>query len=381
MKSILLISFILVINACFAQESRYARKIVDTLTSSYFWGRGYTNDGVLKTAKFLDKEFQLYGLKPIEGESFLQQFSFPVNTFPGKMELNINGVQLSPGIDFIISPESKGIKAKGKLVPKDSIHFVGAENQILVTLENKLTWSVSQQVADYTSVIINKKALKNLPEAVEINIENELIRNFQSSNICGMVRGTLNPDSLIVITAHYDHLGGMGSEIYFPGANDNASGVALLLNLAKYYAANPAKYSMVFLCFSGEEAGLLGSKYFSENPLIDLKKIRFLINTDLAGTGEDGITVVNATEFKKEFELLNKVNDKGRYLVKIYSRGKAANSDHYWFTEKGVPSFFIYTMGGIKAYHDIYDKSETLPLNEQEDLFRLIIGFNDELMN
>jgi Zn-dependent M28 family amino/carboxypeptidase len=198
--------------------------------------------------------------------------------------------------------------------------------------------------------------------------------------VCGVVKGTVKPDSIIFITAHYDHLGGMGKDTYFPGANDNASGVSLLLNLAHYYAIHPQKYTIGFICFAGEEAGLRGSKYFTENPLVPLKNIRFLLNTDLAGTGEEGITVVNATEFPKEFGYMNAVNDEGKFLVKIYPRGKAAISDHYFFTEKGVPAFFFYTMGGIKAYHDVFDKAQTLPLNEQEDLFKLIVKFNEKLM-
>ena len=111
-----------------------------------------------------------------------------------------------------------------------------------------------------------------------------------------------------------------------------------------------------------------------------LKNIRFLINTDLAGTGEEGITVVNATEFPKEFAMMNAVNDDQKLLAKINARGKAANSDHYFFTEKGVPSFFFYTLGGIKAYHDVFDKAATLPLNEHADLFKLVVGFNEKLM-
>jgi Zn-dependent M28 family amino/carboxypeptidase len=173
----------------------------------------------------------------------------------------------------------------------------------------------------------------------------------------------------------------MGAKIYFPGANDNASGISQLLSLARYYAKNPQPYSMVFICFSGEEAGLLGSKYFSENPLIPLSNIRFLLNMDMLGTGEEGITAVNATIYPREFAMLRQANDDGHYLVKVASRGKAANSDHYWFSEKGVPAFFIYTMGGIKAYHDVYDISKTLPLNEYNHLFRLIIDFNASLMN
>jgi aminopeptidase YwaD len=90
--------------------------------------------------------------------------------------------------------------------------------------------------------------------------------------------------------------------------------------------------------------------------------------------------VVNASVFPNEFALLKQVNEKGNYLIKVNSRGKAANSDHYFFSEKGVPAFFMYTLGGIKAYHDIYDISATLPLNEYEDLFNLLLKFNDGLM-
>ena len=74
-------------------------------------------------------------------------------------------------------------------------------------------------------------------------------------------------------------------------------------------------------------------------------------------------------------------NDKGKFLVKINPRGKAANSDHYFFTEKGVPAFFMYTQGGISAYHDVFDQPETLPFTVYENLFKLFVGFNQSLMN
>ena len=100
----------------------------------------------------------------------------------------------------------------------------------------------------------------------------------------------------------------------------------------------------------------------------------------MVGTGESGITVVNATQHPKEFAALQKINDAQKYLIKINSRGKAANSDHHFFSEKGVPAFFIYTQGGISAYHDILDKSNTLPLTEFSDLFKLFVAFNKSLM-
>jgi aminopeptidase YwaD len=294
--------------------------------------------------------------------------------------VNINGTNLVPGKDFVISPESRSARGRGTLEQIDSVQFMNPKSRLIVKLEDKLTWSVAPKEEDYTAILVDKKVLNQSPVSFRVDIESKVIAAFKASNVCAVVRGTARPDSIIMITAHYDHLGGMGKDTYFPGANDNASGVSLLLNLARYYASHPQRYSIGFILFAGEEAGLIGSKYFTENALVPLKNIRFLINTDLAGTGEEGITVVNATEFPHEFGLMNAINDKNGLLTKINARGKAANSDHYFFTEKGVPSFFFYTLGGIKAYHDVFDKAATLPLNEHEDLFRLMTLFIEKLM-
>ncbi|HOZ78500.1 MAG TPA: M28 family peptidase [Ferruginibacter sp.] len=375
-------TLLLLLNTLFssAQDLDFGRKMLDTLTSTHFWGRGYTNDGMKKAADFLAAEFKAYGLQPLEGKIFLQPFSYPVNSFPGRMYVSINGKELVPGKDYIVGAESKGAKASGELMKGDSVQFFNRKERLVVKLQDKLTWTVATEAADYTTLLINKKAINGEPRDFEVNIENKFISNFKTSNVCAVVKGTAMPDSFIFFTAHYDHLGGMGKDTYFPGANDNASGVSLLLNLAQYYARHPQKYSIAFICFAGEEAGLIGSKYFTDNPLVPLKQIRFLINTDLAGTGEDGIMVVNATEFTKEFEWMKAINTEHKLLADVKARGKAANSDHYFFTEKGVPSFFFYTMGGIQAYHDVFDKAATLPLNEHEDLFNLLIKFNEKLM-
>jgi aminopeptidase YwaD len=380
MKRIATLLFLFAGYTGFSQSADFGRKMVDTLTSPAFWGRGYTNDGMKKAADFLAAQFQSYGLQPMNGKDFFQPFSYPVNTFPGKMEVSIDGKELVPGKDFIVSAESRGVKGKGSLQRLDSIQFIDRDNMVVVKLENKLTMDVAPEVANYTLIQVDRKVISNSPSGYTVNIENKLVKNFKAANICGILKGTVKPDSVIFITAHYDHLGGLGRDTYFPGANDNASGVSLLLNLAHYYAANPQPYTIGFILFGGEEAGLIGSKYFTEHPLVPLKSIRFLLNTDLAGTGEEGITVVNATEFPKEFAMLNAVNDENKLLVKINARGKAANSDHYFFTEKGVPAFFFYTLGGIQAYHDVFDKAATLPLNEHEHLFKLVIKFNDKLM-
>ncbi|WP_231426545.1 M28 family metallopeptidase [Pedobacter sp. Leaf250] len=362
-----------------AQDSVYTRKMVNKLTAKEFWGRGYTKDGMAKAADFIAAEYKKLGLIPL-GTSYKQIFNFPVNTFPGTMMVEINGQKLIPGQDFIINNESPTVKLKADLKQADSLNFQ-ASPTLQVALKDKLTWSVATEVGQVTQIQINKKSLATIPKQINVDIENKFIPDFKASNICGLVRGTKYPDSVLIITAHYDHLGGMGKDTYFPGANDNAAGVATLLSLAKYYAANPQPYSIGFICFAGEEAGLLGSRFYTENPLFPLKNIKFLINLDLVGTGEAGVTIVNASVYPKAFSVLKEINTEHKYISKINSRGKAANSDHYFFTEKGVPAFFIYTQGGPSAYHDVFDKPETLPLNEYNDLFKLIVDFNKKLMN
>ncbi len=186
-------------------------------------------------------------------------------------------------------------------------------------------------------------------------------------------------DSLIVFIGHYDHLGAMGENTYFPGANDNASGIAMMLNLAKYYSENKPEFNTAFIAFGAEEVGLLGSRHFTEHPLFELDKIKFLINFDLAGTGDDGIQVVNGSVYRDKFDRLRTINDEMDLLPQIKIRGEACNSDHCFFHRKNVPLFYIYTLGGIKAYHDIYDVAATLPLTEFEDYFILITEFVESL--
>lgn len=360
-----------------AQDSLYTRKIINTLCSKQFAGRGYVKNGLEIAAKYICGELKKTKAKPLFNTGYYQWFDFNVNTFPGKMSLKINGKDLKPGIDFIVAPESAGLQDNFIVEKKDSVTYLAKrEIPFILSLKRKLTFSVSTEKASYCAVdLLTNLADKDI-NTVQVNIENKLLTKYVCKNICAYINGKDEKnDTVIMLTAHYDHLGMMGSKTYFPGANDNASGVSMLLNLVKYYSKNQPKYKTVFVFFAGEEAGLLGSKYFVENSPIELRKIKFLINLDLLGTGDEGITVVNATEFKTQFDLLTKINKEKNYLPLIKPRGKAHNSDHYWFTEKGVPSFFIYTMGGVKAYHDVYDVSKTLPLTKYNAVFHLLTDF------
>lgn len=414
-KGVTLLFFQFICFSIYSQDINYARKIIDTLTSPYFAGRGVVDGGEKKAAKFIANHFKNSGLKTID-TSFYQKFDAPINTFPNQMEVSIDDKKLIPGIDFIVDAASGEIDGNFSLFfynkeelssteMLDSLvlnnffadkfivlqlknseketdiiralkhNNVGAAGVIFI--ENKLTQHLSFVSKNYGVLHVRKNVLKS--ETITVKIDQELRSDYSSQNVIGLVKGTEYPDSFIVLSAHYDHLGRMGREVYFPGANDNASGVAMLLDLAKFYVQNPPKKSILFIAFGAEESGLVGSKYFVNNPIVSLSQINFVFNMDLMGTGSEGGMIVNGRVYESHYEKLTQINNKKNYLPIIKKRGKAKNSDHYWFSEKGVPSFFLYLMGGVSAYHDVDDVFKTLPLTKYEDSFRLIRDFIAEL--
>lgn len=362
-----------------AQDTVYARKVIRHLCSKECFGRGYIRQGLAKAEKFIVKELKAQGTSPLFDNSYTQVFSQPVNTFPGTCKVRLNGKTLVTGLDFIPDPGSTAIKGTFQLVKVDSVNYIATEGtqKIMLILKNKLTFSVARKQDPFSGIEVDRRRFQEEPKELEITLQSKFIPDFQSRNIACSIKGTSASDSLIVFSAHYDHLGGIGKQTFFPGANDNASGVSALLNLIKHYSKQAPRYTTVFIFFAGEEAGLLGSSYFTQHPPFDLKKIKFLINLDLLGTGDDGIMVVNGAIHEKEFARLTRLNTELQLCKDIRKRGKAANSDHYWFSEAGVPCFFIYTLGGISAYHDVRDVAATLPLTDYVDVLKLITAFVD----
>ena len=407
-----------------AQDMDYAREVVETLASEEFHGRGYIDKGDAIAADYIQTEFEKFGLNPF-GKSYMQEFTTPVNTFPKALKLVVDGEAKEAGVDFLVEAGSPSVKGKfktvflsaedlldkNKFIPvlrnssgkfivtapykrddyskedwksmNEVVSFIRYGKDIpaagsLILTYDKLTWSGStSQHANPSFTLLVDENYQEVRK-IEVEAESKFINKYQSQNVVGYLEGE-KKDSMIVFVAHYDHLGKMGPDVLFPGANDNASGTAMLLNLAKYYANNNPKYTTVFIAFGGEEIGLVGSKYFSENPLFELEKIKFLINFDLAGTGDDGIQVVNGKIYQKKFDRLVTLNEENDLVPKVKIRGEACNSDHCMFHRKGVPCFYIYTLGGIKAYHDVNDKAETLPLTEFADYFKLVTLFIGEL--
>jgi Zn-dependent M28 family amino/carboxypeptidase len=239
----------------------------------------------------------------------------------------------------------------------------------------KLTHTLDENQSLPLVVDLKKSALRPGDSLIKLKIDSKVLPGIRTRNVVGLVEGTTVKDSFLVVCAHYDHLGAMGKPVFFPGANDNASGTSLLMEMAYEISRKPLKYSVVFIAFSGEEAGLKGSFFFTEHPLVPLSRIKFVMNLDLMGFGETGATVVNATLHPEIFERLKSLNASRNYLPELKARGKAANSDHFPFSERGVPAFFMYSLGGPGHYHDVFDTPETLSLAKMKGMYGLILDF------
>ena len=431
MKTKLFVSFwligILVVQAQIF-DKKYFKEILDTLTSNSMAGRDYVEQGMDKAANYLQNEFIKNGAKPY-ANNYEQKFQFPINIIKNA-RLTINGKELKYGTDFIVKPSSKSIvnsklpfyvfdtktyiesfqsknktrdfvindtklqQGKNIILPPldtkvDSIaqyykqwanNYEKDETQnraIFRFTSDKLISSLSQRQSTITEFIIDAKYYTNHLKINNYSVEAELNPDFEAKNIIGAINGE-NNDSVVVISAHYDHLGKV-SNVVFPGASDNASGTAMLLNLMKYYAKNQPKYKTVFMAFAAEEAGILGADYYVNNPLFPLSEIKFLVNLDIMGAGDQGLQVVNGSVYRKQFNRLVDLNSQNKDLKEIKIRGESCNSDHCPFYMKGVPSFFIYTLGGKGYYHDPNDKVENLNLDYSPKVFNLLKDFINSL--
>lgn len=397
-----------------AQQEINARRWVKSLCSDQFNGRGYVDHGVGKASRYLIKEFKHLGLKK-GARHYIQTYSFPVNTHPQSIVCEVDGQSFSVGRDFLVNAGATSIKGTFQLLhfrEKDSLeHLIlvqkiargFADNEALVlhhsnprnsslsevfarfghrpkliiyTEDKKLTHTVSTRLDTIPSLIMFDSLL-TIRKEIKLNLENTFIPKYTCNNIIGYIPGERN-DSFLVFSAHYDHLGMQGQAL-FPGASDNASGVSMVLNLAAYYAKHKPKYTTYFILFSGEEAGLLGSRYFTEHPTFEIKRIKLLTNIDIMGNAENGITVVNGSVYQTYFDQLSEINRKNNYLPEVRIRGEARNSDHYYFSAMGIPAIFIYSLGGNGYYHDIDDTYEHLGFKNYEEVFKLLLTFTQQL--
>ncbi|HAH49923.1 MAG TPA: hypothetical protein DCL80_01070 [Balneola sp.] len=214
----------------------------------------------------------------------------------------------------------------------------------------------------------------------EFNINTAVLRNphagddvegekLLSKNVVGLLQGTGNSDELIIIGAHYDHLGyGEFGSLYrgeqeriHNGADDNASGTAGVLELAEYFSANRPKKDILFLAFSGEEMGLLGSAYYVDNPTVDLENALAMINMDMIGRMVDKKLMIFGIGTADKWEGILDSANTGDLDLNLVKDGTGA-SDHTSFYYKDIPVLHYFT-DTHADYHRPSDDTEYINMN------------------
>ena len=195
-------------------------------------------------------------------------------------------------------------------------------------------------------------------------------------NVIGVIKG-VDTTSSIVLGAHLDHLGNNG--LMFPGALDNASGVALQLTVAKALAASGIKpeKNIVFAFFGAEERGIKGAIHYLNHPTFPLDKTICMLNIDMVGNG-NGLSVWGAESFPAVAKIFAQVNDRWlhrEFEVTPYERAESSSqADGDEFSKRGIPALYIATTEELKPmyYHDPRDRAETLTPEIMEDVARML---------
>jgi len=209
----------------------------------------------------------------------------------------------------------------------------------------------------------------------EIRIEGVTKTTVYSQNVVGMLEGTdpLLKDEFIIYSAHYDHVGigspdATGDTIY-NGARDNAVGTTTVLSIAENIAKFPTKRSALFILFTGEEKGLLGSQYYADNPILPLKKMVYCFNSDNAGYNDTSLIVgIGMTRTTAADKIEQAAKAFGLTAVDNVApeQGLFDRSDNVSFAKKGIPAptfalgFRTFDGDVTKYYHQPGDEAETL---------------------
>ena len=413
MKKILLLMLAVITVQLNAQDLAHYKKIVKELSSAKYQGRGYAEDGANKAGKWIAKEFAKAGADEVT----CQPFKLNINTFPGKMDVRVDGKKLTPGVDFTLREFNPGLKGEFKLYYVDMENFdaekmyadlASPEYQgamvvcdFMFSMKNgkafrKLsskkdcsnvgmvyTWEEPLKFYKAYGEVVREKPIiwvkPDFPKdakTIKVDMENEFLKDYECFNVIAKVEGNRH-DSCYVFTAHYDHLGKLGKKTFYPGAHDNASGTAAIITFAAHYTKNKPEFDMYFIAFSGEDANLRGSDWYVEHPVVPLSQIKFLFNLDMIADNNPEQYCEFSNEAMEGFALFEKINAEKSYFKALDRHELDENSDHWPFAKKNVPVVFFMNEHGdaYKYYHTVHDTYENHIFSNYEPTFKLIEDF------
>ena len=285
------------------------------------------------------------------------------------------------------TPEQLGVKIPHAIISSTlGQKLAGTKIKKIIQLRNKITKT-------------GKPAHLTIPADILWEVEHT-ITSLQGANVLGYIKGTdpmLN-NEVVVLTAHYDHLGIRGESIFF-GADDNASGTSAVLEIARAFAkakaeGNGPRRSVLCMLMTGEEKGLLGSKYYTEYPVFPLEETVVDINIDMIGRvdtmhADPNYTyVIGSDRLSTELHAINETANQLYTHLNLdytYNRDDDPNrfyyrSDHYNFAKNGIPIVFFFS-GVHEDYHRPTDTPDKILFDRAETIARLAFHTAWELAN
>lgn len=212
-------------------------------------------------------------------------------------------------------------------------------------------------------------------------------REAEAANLLGLIEGREKPEEVVILGAHYDHVGRkgqwnpgrrnlkktQGDEIW-NGADDNASGVAGLLELAQAFSTLQPRRSVLFVAFAAEEHVLKGSEWYRRHPVLPIRKTALMINLDMIGReSESGVLIHGVGTSEPLRPLVERAVKENDLKAKLFDFGdvREPDSDHVWFFEASVPTLFFFT-GLHEDYHEPTDHADKLNLPSMERIVRAV---------
>ena len=374
------------------KEADVAR-LIKTLSSDEMEGRATFTPGIDKAAKFIENEFKEIGLQPLDVHmDYRQDFSVK-RIKAGQIEALVNGKTLEQQNVFAVSDRpsfelnnQEGNKvfriAAGEQFMQRYREIIGMKTTALVLVDNQHA-VVFKRLKDNSA---RGRVVENVNESTALvfvlgetdanafNIKaNNIIEDLSLFNVAGMIPGKSKPKELVLISAHYDHLGivkAVDGDVIANGADDDASGTTAVIALAKYYKKlNNNERTLVFVAFTAEEIGGYGAKYFSSqlNPdeVVAMFNIEMIGKESKFGKNAAFITGYEKSDFGEILQK-NLVGTDFKFHPDPYpSQNLFYRSDNATLAALGVPAHTISTdqIDTDKFYHTVNDEFETLDVS------------------
>lgn len=239
---------------------------------------------------------------------------------------------------------------------------------------------------------INKNGKpKSMALSHRCGIKSSMINNdLNSENVLGFIEGTDLKNEIIIVTAHYDHIGNHNGHIFY-GADDDGSGTTALLLMAQAFTkakeeGNGPRRSILFMPVSAEEKGLLGSRYYSENPIFELENTICNLNIDMIGRIDEAhegnsnyVYIIGSNFLSTELHEINELQNNQHLQLELdytYNRTNDPNnfyrrSDHYNFAKHGIPVIFYFN-GTHEDYHQPTDTVDKIDFKKLSKITRLV---------